>query len=288
VPFFSVIIPTYNRAHTLSVCLDSLLNQLFNDFEIILIDDGSTDRSADFIRSNYGTSNIKYFYQDNQGVCAARNNGIKQATGQYICFLDSDDYVISDWLNNFHNILSNNNLIDVVFCNALLKNADESEKVLNANYPYRPNKKNDNGIYLAGLFTIRHELLNKIGLFDEYLKFGEFTDLGFRINKFKPVTAFTGKVSLHYIISPEGGGKNLQNKIASNIYFIKKHQDYFKNNPKVHQLFLQNIGVAYLKLNDFKNARIFILNAWTKNIFNVKVFLRFLSTYFPLLYKKNL
>lgn len=88
-PFFSVIIPTYNRAHWLKIAIDSALAQTFKDFELIVVDDGSKDTTSEMIKS-YG-SQLCYIYQENAGVSGARNRGIKEAQGEFICFLDSDD-----------------------------------------------------------------------------------------------------------------------------------------------------------------------------------------------------
>ena len=87
----SVIIPTYNRAHYLSEAIDSILNQDIQDcqIEIIVVDDGSTDNTKEVLKK-YG-SRVRYIYQDNRGAGPARNRGIDEATGEWICFLDSDD-----------------------------------------------------------------------------------------------------------------------------------------------------------------------------------------------------
>lgn len=94
-PYFSIIIPTYNRAGMLPVAIESVINQTFKDWELLIIDDGSTDNTAEVVRS-YTDERIKYFFQENQERCAARNNGIERSKGKYICFLDSDDYFLED------------------------------------------------------------------------------------------------------------------------------------------------------------------------------------------------
>jgi glycosyltransferase involved in cell wall biosynthesis len=91
--FFSVIIPTYNRANLLSTAIDSVLNQTFNDFELIVVDDGSIDGTKELLKEyQEKDSRVRYIYQENAERSAARNSGIKNAKGTYICFLDSDDY----------------------------------------------------------------------------------------------------------------------------------------------------------------------------------------------------
>lgn len=91
---YSFIVPVYNTSKYLDKCLKSLVNQTFNDFEIIIVNDGSTDNSKSII-SNYQKkyNNIKLINQKNQGLSSARNNGVKEASGKYLLFIDSDDYV---------------------------------------------------------------------------------------------------------------------------------------------------------------------------------------------------
>lgn len=89
---FSIIVPTYNRAHFIGRCLDSLLAQSFNDFEVIVVDDGSRDHTADIVQAySQRDQRIHYVWQPNSERGAARNHGIRLAQGDYITFLDSDD-----------------------------------------------------------------------------------------------------------------------------------------------------------------------------------------------------
>jgi GT2 family glycosyltransferase len=88
-PKVSVIIPTYNRYKFLSEAIESVLNQQYQDYELIVVDDGSTDDTAQ-IAQKYN-SKISYIYQENRGVSAARNRGLACSSGEYLCFLDSDD-----------------------------------------------------------------------------------------------------------------------------------------------------------------------------------------------------
>jgi glycosyltransferase involved in cell wall biosynthesis len=96
-PFFSIVIPTYNRAGLLRTAVDSVLKQTFTDWELIIVDDGSTDNTSEVVRA-IEDERVKYIYQVNAERCAARNNGIEHANGRYICFLDSDDYYLAERL----------------------------------------------------------------------------------------------------------------------------------------------------------------------------------------------
>lgn len=89
-PRVSVIIPTYNRREYVQEAIDSALAQTFTDYEIIVIDDGSTDGTSEALQARYG-NRIHYEWQENQGESVARNRGIELARGEYIAFLDSDD-----------------------------------------------------------------------------------------------------------------------------------------------------------------------------------------------------
>ena len=89
---FSIIIPVYNVQDYLKKCLDSVINQSYKNFEIIIINDGSEDDSESVIKS-YKDKRIKYFYQKNSGLSATRNNGVLKASGEYLLFVDSDDYI---------------------------------------------------------------------------------------------------------------------------------------------------------------------------------------------------
>lgn len=105
-PLISVIIPVYNTEQYLSSCLKSILSQTFNNFEVILINDGSTDQSGilcdEFVKQD---SRIKVFHQENAGVSAARNVGLKYAQGKWITFVDSDDELMPDGLEVMINMV---------------------------------------------------------------------------------------------------------------------------------------------------------------------------------------
>ncbi len=171
-PQISVIIPTYNRADMLDDAIQSVLGQTFRDFELIVVDDGSTDGTAVTIQS-FGT-NVHYIPLPRRGQPAAtRNAGLKQATGEFIAFLDSDDLFLSHKLAAQQAILAQNKQIDVVYSNG---------------YFFRKNPRQPTGHVLDGMPTpsghvfsdlirgnflfppvllVRRKCLEKVGLFNE-------------------------------------------------------------------------------------------------------------------------
>ena len=127
VPYISVIVPVYNVKLLLPRCIDSLLNQKFTDYELLLIDDGSTDGSGE-ICDEYGEkdSRIKVMHKQNEGVSKTRNRGIDEAQGEWITFVDSDDYVGFDYLSNLYTCTNPD--IDLVVLS--LKHMRENGEVL--------------------------------------------------------------------------------------------------------------------------------------------------------------
>ena len=103
-PKFSIIVPVYNTEKYVKRCLDSIKSQSFKDYEVIIVNDGSTDNSSDII-SKYS---YKVINQENLGLSMARNNGVKESSGEYLIFLDSDDYIEKDLLKEVNESLSNN------------------------------------------------------------------------------------------------------------------------------------------------------------------------------------
>lgn len=130
--FFSIILPTYNRAHRLEKAIDSILNQEFTDWELLIIDDASTDNTLSLI-SKYNDARIRYIRNEkNEERCISRNIGIRQSIGKYICFLDSDDYHLPNHLAVFHDfILAHNYPQAFIFTNAWdeNENGERTERV---------------------------------------------------------------------------------------------------------------------------------------------------------------
>jgi glycosyltransferase involved in cell wall biosynthesis len=102
-PFFSVVIPTYNRAGSILEAVDSVLVQDHPNLELLVVDDGSTDNTGELLKARAQTDpRLRYIFQENAERSRARNNGIDQAEGQYICFLDSDDVYLENHLSSFY------------------------------------------------------------------------------------------------------------------------------------------------------------------------------------------
>ncbi len=129
-PLISIIVPVYNVEKFLSRCLESLIKQTFTNIEILLIDDGSTDKSPDICDKYAQQDNrIKVIHKENGGHASARNCGIDLANAQYIMFVDSDDVVHSDYCRIMFDSISTNPS-DWVFCN--MERVDENDEIISA------------------------------------------------------------------------------------------------------------------------------------------------------------
>ncbi len=126
---FSIIIPTYNRANMLTKAIESVLAQTYDNWELIIVDDGSTDNTKEVVLS-YKSDKIKYVYQKNQKESVARNKGIDIAKGDYICFLDDDDYYLDNFLMEFYNeIKKQKNKKTIYLCEQLEETEHKTEKI---------------------------------------------------------------------------------------------------------------------------------------------------------------
>jgi len=193
-PKVSVIIPTYNYGRFLSSAIESVMKQTYRDYEIIVIDDGSTDDTKEVMEKYCGT--IRYIYQSNKGVSTARNKGIGIAKGQYIAFLDADDYWLPEKLDKSIKFLENNNFDWI--CTSRFKITENGEcperKIAARSGIYEPKSfklsnleialfNPEYSIAITSTVLIRRTCFNKAGLFDTSFRIGEDIDLWLRLKE---------------------------------------------------------------------------------------------------------
>lgn len=123
----SVIIPCFNHGKYIDQAVDSVLNQTYQDFEIIIIDDGSTDEFTISHLKNYSKSKTTLYHTENEGVCAARNYGISKSNGDYILPLDADDYIMPTFLEKAIKYVSD---FDIIYSNTICFGDESKELIL--------------------------------------------------------------------------------------------------------------------------------------------------------------
>ncbi|MDO5728176.1 MAG: glycosyltransferase [Actinomycetaceae bacterium] len=116
-PLVSVVVPVYNVEDYVSTCVDSLLSQTYPNLEILLVDDGSTDKSGSII-DTFSDPRLRVFHQENGGLSSARNFGLEHANGEFLCFVDSDDVVREDFVESMLNVALVNDC-DLVICDLI-------------------------------------------------------------------------------------------------------------------------------------------------------------------------
>lgn len=124
---YSIIIPVYNVEKYIDRCLKSILNQTYKEFEVIIVNDGTKDNSQKIIdKYTKKDKRFKSYIKENGGLSSARNYGVKYATGDYIVFIDSDDYVSLDYLESINNVLSKDKSIEVLKTKLIMVDDDEN------------------------------------------------------------------------------------------------------------------------------------------------------------------
>lgn len=212
-PFFSIIIPTFNSKSSLEIALNSVLHQTFRDFEILIIDDGSTD-GTDVLMLEYKDIRILYEKQINSGGPAnPRNKGINLSKGEWICFLDSDDFWCSNKLEFCYNEINSN--IDLLFHDLYLVNKKSfwlTNKILKGRRLNSPVIRdlliNGNAISTSSV-VVRRNIVGKVGGFDENIDVIAAEDFKLWLG----VATLTNKFK--YINSPLGYYLDLGSGISS-------------------------------------------------------------------------
>jgi hypothetical protein len=219
----SVIMPTYNRKNVIENAINSVLNQTYNDYELIIIDDGSTDNTEDLIKQKYANylkyGKIKYFCQKNGGVSNARNNGLKEAEGNIITYLDSDNTWYDKYLYKIVSALSNP-YINTVYTAIEVNNIYENKFYVRAT-PY------DRTLLLKGnfidlnIFAHKKYIYDKLGGFDESLSRLVDWDLILRYTRLNP-PYFINEILAKYFIDSELNNISLNSTLEENRLKVQK------------------------------------------------------------------
>ena len=185
----TVIIPTYNRAYCIKKSIDSVLSQTYENIELIIVNDGSTDNTDDVVGS-YSDSRIRYIkFEKNEGVSKARNEGIKLAEGEYIAFHDSDDVCHSDRLEKQLRLMEKIPECQLVFCKYRAYSDIVVDVPQEDEYDLSDSKYGLLDILLRGnkigtpTMFVRKSVFATVGMFDTNLKTQEDWDLAMRIAK---------------------------------------------------------------------------------------------------------
>ncbi len=218
---FSVIIPLYNKENFIKKAVESVLGQTFPDFEIIIINDGSTDKSLDVVEQ-FSDERIRIISQKNQGVSAARNLGISKSTHEFITFLDADDFWESDYLELLHSLIikyQDHVFFTVAQDSTSTKMLKEIPNI-NNNVAIIKDHAHFEFLYQTSCICVKRSIFNVIGGFRVGVQLGEDRDMWLRLGcKYENV--FYVKPMVHHPLSTE-------NNLARSFINYKKSFPYWE------------------------------------------------------------
>lgn len=273
----SIILPVYNVEKYLEKCLDSLVNQTFKDIEIIIINDGSTDNCKNII-DKYATKYnnlIKVITQKNQGLGAARNIGLKFATSDYIVFIDSDDYIQSNMVEEMYNKILQEQA-DVVICGNNVVN--EQYELISKTFPNKYEVYDFNTQMIFGNPCVWNKIIKKVLLDDDSLSFRnnvwyEDIDFSFKLFLKSKKTCILHKNLYNYllrqgsIMNSNNLRKNLDLIDAFNeiIMYAKRNNCFNKYYNEIEFLVINHLYIScivriLMNNNSSKNEKNELLN----------------------------
>ncbi len=273
-PKVSVIIPTYNCAQYISEAMESALAQSYQDFEILIIDDGSTDNIKDVIKGYLDNfpNKVRYIFQENHGLANARNTGIQNAKGEFIALLDADDRWLPDRLEIGVREIEADPTVGLVHANITFM----TEEWKSIRTPRR-NKEFLSGYIFEHIFLrhadiscptilFRKECCRQVGVFDENLtRLGcEDRDLWLRIAQ-KYRFQYVDKILAHYRVRKASMSNNLEKMLKAQLYVIDK---YCPSNNGKH-LRKKALAKVYRDLGDnllFRQNFVESKNAYIKSL----------------------
>jgi len=285
-PVFSIILPTFNREKLLPRAIKSVLYQIFKNFELIIIDDASTDNTAKVVKQFSDPRIRYYFHTKNMGVSSARNYGIRLAKGQYISFIDDDDEYLPGFLEKtFHQLLCVPQSVGFTWTGLhhIESKLNGKKRVSEKHWLPEPHHPKDryrtflHSMYLGtgwGL-TIRRQCFDHIGLFDESFKAGEDTEFILRLcESFEGLAISDSLVKVHSHFAPHLLSSKLQ---TAEIYnkILQKHQQMFLFDSELRSYFQYKVGWWYYFTNNRRKGRKYLKKSLNAEPLNVKKWLVF-------------
>jgi glycosyltransferase involved in cell wall biosynthesis len=286
-PAVSIIIPTHNYARFLSEAVESVLGQTFSDFELIIVDDGSTDDTADVVNTFLRDQRVRYIHQDKRGPSAARNAGIRAARGEFIALLDADDVWLPSKIEKQLRLIGESADVGLVYC--LAENVDEKGEAL----PHVPMPHMEQAAYkdllyfpltLPSCVLTRKRIFDEVGLFDETLTSIEDTNMWIRILRYHK-SAYVNEVLVKIRKHMKSSQTDLANMERNLLLHVQKCIEMFPELEQDRQEAYFQIykGLMYLAYmyNKKKEMLIYYTKAgWRRPSFYYESIAVFLKKYF--------
>ena len=238
-PLISIVIPLYNKESSILKTIQSVISQTYTDYELIVVNDGSTDNGTKIVE-NYPDTRINLINKENGGVCSARNRGIQEAKGEYIALLDADDLWDIKYLEEQVRMIHDFPEAAMWSINyAETRNGEIVRRVPTGlpdgyrgyveHYFEMPERVSD--LFHPSSTIVKKEVFDKVGLFDERIKYAEDSDLWFRINALYK-TAFYDRYMVSYQLDAENRAMTRRRVLRYFLpYYVDKYREpIFKQN----------------------------------------------------------
>ena len=273
-PKVSVVIPTHNRSEFLRLAIGSVLGQTFQDFEIIVVDDASSD-NTNAVVSHFRDPRIRYFcHQTNQGVAAARNTGILNSTGEYVAFLDDDD----EWLprkleRQIEFIAAQSERVGCVYSGSI--EVDRlSGKIRDLVVPAERGNIHDalsssSCVGPTSAVLVRKSCFEKVGLFDVNLQYSEDYDMWVRLSK-EYHFEFVEEPLVKFFVQGKGLSRNYRAMLAGKEAILNKYGDYLASDSRNYSKRFLTLGVLYCYNNNLTKGRKAFLKAICLHPYNMR------------------
>ncbi len=294
-PKISAIITTWNRSQQLRRALESVLDQTHDDFELLILDNGSTDNTEEMIRE-YHDPRIRYIRHNPCNIAAARNIGIHESKGIYLAFLDDDD----EWLS--HKLVQqcavfdgdHRGVIGLVYGGYRHIN-EHTKKIFEIIYPKRRGNVYDYAVKHRDTLTgsasnplLRKDAVIQVGRYDETIKTGEDYEMFLRLAKKYEFQIVENPVVNIYVHNGYRLSYQLKDYLHTELTVYKKHHETIAKDKKTHVYYLQVIAGKCLRLGLQKEARIYLRRAMGIDILRGGVYVQWTLSFLPTYFYKSI
>lgn len=254
-PLISIVIPLYNKEGCILKTIQSAINQTCTDYELIVVNDGSTDSGAKIVE-DYPDTRIRLINKENGGVCSARNRGIQEAKGEYIAMLDADDLWDIQYLEEQVRMIHD-------FPDAAMWSINYAEtrngKIVRRvptglpdgyrgyveHYFEMPERVSD--LFHPSSTIVRREVYDKVGMFDERIKYAEDSDMWFRINAVYK-TAFYDRYMVSYQLDAENRAMTRRRDLRYFLpYYVDKYRDPILKQNKIFYRWVNRWSAVHIR-----------------------------------------
>lgn len=264
-PLLSIVICTFNRAERLADLVTQLLDRQDADFEILVVDDGSTDDTKAVVAA-FDDPRVRYIYQVNGGLSVARNTGLREAAGELVAFVDDDDRPVPDWAARLSEPFADDADCAVAMCGVIDVKGDV--EVTRLPVPLGPVFDNFEGLVAAGSFAVRRTAALEAGGFDDDIRCSHQTEFMLRMlplcteRGWNVVAVPEALLRINWAPPTERGRNNPERLLDCTERLVDVHGDRLRRDPVAYANYAAVCGACCARLGRYSEARAWFTKAW--------------------------